>query len=192
MKRYLSLTAAVLGAGILVLSGVSRASDVPQAAAAPAGFEVSQYRLGPGDKVRLIVFGQDNLGGEFSVSAAGILSLPLIGDLPAAGRTLSDVQSDITAKLADGYINDPKVSLEVINFRPFYILGEVNKPGEYPYAAGLTVLNAVAEAGGFTYRANEHRVYIRSDKQTDEAAYDLTPQMTVAPGDTIRIRERHF
>ena len=176
----------------MVLSGVSRASDVPQAAAAPAGFEVSQYRLGPGDKVRLIVLGQDNLGGEFSVSAAGILSLPLIGDLPAAGRTLSDVQSDITAKLADGYINDPKVSLEVINFRPFYILGEVNKPGEYPYEAGLTVLNAVAEAGGFTYRANEHRVYIRSDKQTDEAAYDLTPQMTVAPGDTIRIKERHF
>lgn len=173
-------------------TGPATSAPMDASAAAPPVFQTQQYRLDAGDKVRLIVFNQDNLGGEFAVSDNGILSLPLIGEIAVAGRTIPQVQGDITAALANGYLKDPKVSLEVVNFRPFYILGEVNKPGEYPYEAGLTVLDAVAQAGGFTYRANMHRVFLRGAKETAETSYDLTPQATVAPGDTIRIGERHF
>jgi len=155
----------------------------------PASFD---YHLGSGDKLRIIVFGEDSLSGEFLISGAGKISFPLIGDIDALGKTIPQIQAAIEAKLADGYLKQPKVSAEVLNYRPFYILGEVMKPGEYPYTNGLTVLNAVATASGFTYRADKRKVFIKRAATDEEKPQDLTPTTPVEPGDTIRIGERFF
>ena len=152
----------------------------------------SDYRLGVADKVRIIVFDEPSLSGEFLVNANGSLSMPLIGDVQDAGSTASAVTEAIKKRLADGYLKQPQVSIDVLTFRPFYILGEVNKPGEYPYSSGLTVLNAVATAQGFTYRANKKRVVVKHSGETEESKQKLTPDLQVRPGDTIRIQERFF
>ena len=171
-------------------------APVPAAAAASAVAlspeEALTYRLGPGDKLNIITFDEPQLTGLFFVGANGMVSLPWIGDVPAAGRTESQLRGDIEARLKDGYILNPQVSLQVMVFRPFYILGEVNKPGEYPYVSGLTVMAAVATAQGFTYRANKHSVYIKHPGQNGEVKLPLTPATEVHAGDTVRISERYF
>ncbi len=180
----LAVTAAVLLAGAAHAQGPSAdpASD-------REGYE---YRLGAADKVRITVFGEQDLTGEFLVSGAGRISMPLIGEVPAVGLTVAELQTAIEAKLADGYMKMPRVSAEVLNYRPFYILGEVKKPGEYPYTNKLTVLKAVATAEGFTYRANTRRVFIKRAEAADEAEFPLNQETEVEPGDTIRIAERFF
>jgi protein involved in polysaccharide export with SLBB domain len=110
----------------------------------------------------------------------------------ANGLSTSELAVVIQNALKNGYITNPQVSVEVLNYRPFYILGEVTKPGEYPFANGLTVLNAVATANGFTYRADTHRVFIKRANETAEHEVDLTTTTPVEPGDTIRIKERLF
>jgi polysaccharide export outer membrane protein len=150
------------------------------------------YRLGPRDKVRINVFGEPNLSGEFFVSGNGQISFPLVGDVEAANSTVAEFQARLENALRQGYLKEPHVSAEVLTYRPFYILGEVNKPGEYPYSNGLNVLNAVATAGGFTYRAQKKNVHIRRADETEEKKYDLTSDLLVSPGDTIRITERFF
>lgn len=152
----------------------------------------SAYTLGSSDRLRVTVFGHPDLSGEFEVDGTGAISLPLIGQKAALGLSTSQLETSITQTLAAGYILDPRVSVEVINYRPFYILGEVGRPGEYPYTSGLTVQNAVAAAGGFSYRANKRVVYIKSVDSDREIAYDLTPGTVVRPGDTLRIGERIF
>ena len=152
----------------------------------------SAYTLGSSDKLRVTVFGHPDLSGEFEVDGTGQISLPLIGQKKALGLSTSMLEQSITETLAGGYILDPRVSVEVINYRPFYILGEVGKPGEYPYTNGLTVQNAVAAAGGYSYRANQRVVYIKSIDSDREIAYELTPGTVVKPGDTLRIGERIF
>lgn len=173
---------------IMLLGLVPGAQALAQTAPAATG----DYRLGSGDRLRIIVFGEENLTGEFAVGGSGELAFPLIGSVPAAGRTVAELESAIRAKLSDGYLRDPRVSAEVLTYRPFFILGEVNKPGEYQYRAGLTLLNAVATAGGFTYRANQRKVLVRragADKEQEVTVDAATP---VSPGDTIRVRERFF
>lgn len=150
------------------------------------------YRLGSGDKVNILVFGEAELSGEFNVSSTGQISFPLIGNLDVLNRTINELQNDLVAKLQNGYLREPKVSVSVINYRPFYILGEVNTPGEYAYISDLNVLNAVAKAGGFTYRAKTTKIYIRRANETTEIEYKLDPDTKVYPGDTIRIAERFF
>ena len=159
---------------------------------APPVSAAEGYRLGAGDKVRVTTFGEPSLTGEFEVSATGGVAFPLIGEVKALGLTPSQLESALSASLRDGYLKDPKVSVQVLTYRPFYILGEVQKPGEYPYSAGLTVMNAVATANGFTYRANTRRVRIRHLGDGAESDEPLTVATPVAPGDTIRIRERYF
>jgi polysaccharide export outer membrane protein len=150
------------------------------------------YKLGVADKVRVIVFNEDTLSGEFTVSDSGVLSLPLIGDVKAIGRTPREVIKDIETKLADGYLRQPRVSMDVLTYRPFYILGEVSKPGEYPYSNGLSALNAVARAEGFTYRANKKKIFIKRFGETMEREYKLDSGVTIYPGDTVRVGERYF
>lgn len=149
------------------------------------------YRLGSGDKLRLMVFGEPDLSGEFDVSGSGRVALPLIGQVEAEGLTLSQLEAAIAAKLQDGYLNNPRVSVEVLNYRPFYIFGEVGSPGQYPYTSGMTVLNAVAVAGGYTYRANQDRVYITRGEGA-EVAYPASQAVKVLPGDVVRVSERFF
>ena len=131
------------------------------------------YVLGNGDRLRVTVFGHPDLSGEFDVDGSGAISLPLIGQLDALGLTTPELEARIVVTLDGDYILNPRVSAEVINYRPFYILGEVGSPGEYPYTSGLTVLNAVAAAGGFTYRANKKVVFIKSVDGAEEQSYKL-------------------
>lgn len=154
--------------------------------------QVEVYRLGTGDRLRLNVFGEDNLSGEFVVGGAGTVSLPLIGDITATGKSPTELKTDIEAALADGYLKSPRVNIELLNYRPFFVLGEVSNSGEYPYAEDMTVLNAVATAGGFTYRANKKTVFIKRAGAAAEERFALTATTPVQPGDTIRIGERLF
>ncbi|MBY0422392.1 MAG: polysaccharide export protein [Parvularculaceae bacterium] len=153
----------------------------------------SEYLLGPGDKIRLIVYQEPTLSGEFEVNSAGKLSLPLLGEINARGETVGAIAASVSASLSNGYVRDARVAAEVIVYRPFYILGEVTKPGEYPYGAQeVSVLKAVATAGGFTYRAKRSFVYIkRADKDVEER-FRLTPDLKVQPGDVVRVAERFF
>lgn len=150
------------------------------------------YKLGIGDKVRLTVYNEPALSGDFSVSADGALSLPLIGDISVLNKSTSEAAKLIQTKLGDGYLRDPKVSMEVVTYRPFFILGEVKSPGQYPFSSGLTVMNAIATAEGFTPRAERKSVYIRRLGAVGEEQYRLTPDLRVWPGDTIRLGERYF
>jgi polysaccharide export outer membrane protein len=185
----LALTAATLfGTGVMAQAQVTSASP-PATATANSGYE---YKLGSGDKLRLIIFGEPDLSGEFTISGDGVVSLPLIRDVRAAGLTASQLQANVENAFKEGYLKDPRVSIEVLTFRPFYILGEVVKPGEYPYSNGITVVNAVALASGFSYRANQKKVLIRHAGATTEEEVPLTSATLVAPGDTIRIAERYF
>ena len=197
-------TAALISTVLVCSAGPVGAQDAPaiapaagsqgDATSAPAAISdpKGDYRLGPGDKVRLTVFGEANLTGEYYVSGAGALSIPLIGDIDAKGRTVSELLATIRTRLADGYIRDPKVAAEVLTYRPFYILGEVSKPGEYPYTSDLTVMNAAAKAGGFTYYAQKRFVYIRHAGASKETKVRVNATTPVEPGDTIRVAEAWF
>lgn len=170
----------------------ARQAQPPAAAAPPAIAQDGAYLLGSSDKVRVTVYGEPTLSGEFFVTGSGVVSLPLIGEVKAAGLSLSQFQQAVQSSLSDGYLKDPRVSAEVLTFRPFYILGEVSKPGTYPYTSGLTVMNAVATAGGYTYRADKKQVFVKRNGAAEEQKLTLDPTVTVAPGDTIRIGERFF
>jgi len=150
------------------------------------------YALGVADKVRVIVFDEPSLSGEFIVNANGSLSMPLIGDVRAIGNTASDIAQTIQTKLREGYVLEPRVSIDILTFRPFYILGEVNKPGEYPYSSGLTVDGAVATAQGYTYRAEKKSVYIKRAADARAIKMKLTTDLRIRPGDTIRVGERYL
>jgi polysaccharide export outer membrane protein len=150
------------------------------------------YRLGIGDRVKLTVYNEPNLAGEFWVNPDGYVSLPLVGNVQAGGKTVAEIATDAKTRLSDGYLRDPKVSMEVTVFRPFYILGEVSQPGQYPFSSGLTAMNAVATAKGFTPRANRDVVRIRRQGEAGEVNYRLSPELMIYPGDTIRVGERFF
>lgn len=153
-------------------------------------FDVSTYRLAPNDRVKVTVYNEPTLSGDFAVNADGALAFPLVGNVPARGKSPIELQQAIEVALANGYVREPRVSVEVLTFRPFYIYGEVNGPGQYPYSPGLTVLNAVALAKGFTYRANKGRIFLKRAGEGDEVRVDNDTMLL--PGDTVRIPERFF
>jgi polysaccharide export outer membrane protein len=168
---------------------------MPPAAATgqPAPVQSPDYKLGNGDKVRITVFGQQDLTGEYYVDGSGMLSFPLIGQVRAGGLTAGELEQAIANKLKPNYLKNPDVSAVVLTYRPFYIVGEVKAPGSYPYVAGMTVINAIALAGGFTYRAKESSFYLtRSEKDGSKKRMDATQETTVQPGDVITVRERYF
>jgi protein involved in polysaccharide export with SLBB domain len=167
-----------------------------QSGAAAAGTVAGKdpdYKLGANDRLRITVFGQPTLTGEYTLDGNGVLSFPLIGNVPAAGVTTSQLQQAIAAKLAPDYLVNPNVSAEVITRRPFYVIGEVQKPGNYTYVTSLTAVNAVAMAGGFTRRARKNDFYIRrtaADGQT--VRIEAHSGTMLQPGDTLEVRERLF
>lgn len=154
---------------------------------------IATYRLNAGDRLRVTVFNEPALSNEFAVSGEGQISFPLVGNIPVGGKSVEEAQALLQSSLANGYVRDPKVTLEVVNFRPYYMLGEIGKPGQYPYQTGLTVTQAVAVAGGFSYRANQKRIFVKRADDTVERQIDVSRNTAyVLPGDTIRIGERYF
>lgn len=171
------------------LAGCASSNNLPTLAVSS---DQASYRLGVGDELKITVYGEERLSGTFPVNGQGNVSVPLIGEIPAAGKTMSELNALLTRQLGDGLVNNPSVSIQVTNYRPYYILGEVAKPGEYAFSEGLTVLAAAAKAGGFTYRANQKRIYISHKGENSEKPYRLDGGTPVQPGDTIRVSEKVF
>jgi polysaccharide export outer membrane protein len=150
-------------------------------------------RLQAGDKLKITVFGEDKLTGEYEVDPGGSVSLPLAGTVQAAGLTKPELEQLLAKKFAsEKYLRSPKVTVEIAAFRPFYVLGEVEKPGEYPFKSGLNIVSAIAVAGGNTYRSSQSRVLIQRAGDRDFQEYPMSPKIQVYPGDLIRVPERYF
>lgn len=148
--------------------------------------------LQPGDKIKVTVFGEDRLSGEYDIDSAGFVSLPLAGTIKAAGLSKQEMEQALAKKFNSEYLRNPKVTVDVANFRPFYIMGEVSKPGEYPYKNGLNVMSAIALAGGSTYRAKDSIVQIQHVGEPGFKDYPMSPTIPVLPGDLIRLPQRYF
>ena len=172
-----------LAISVFLNAGLAAAEDVVVA---------DDYRLASGDRVRVSIYGHDDLSGEFEVDGTGQLSLPLIMNVTAGGLTRKELETDITTKLQPDFLKNPRVSVEILNYRPFYIVGEVNKPGSYGYVSGMKVINAVALAGGFTFRAQKGDIKITREKSGTKAELEGSVETVVLPGDVIEIGERFF
>jgi protein involved in polysaccharide export with SLBB domain len=154
--------------------------------------ENTAYRLGPGDRVKVTVYGHEDLSGEFDVDSLGNISLPLIQDVAGSGLTVEEIEAAITDKLQPDYLKHPKVSVDVLTYRPFYIIGEVKTPGSYPYVSGMTIINAVALAGGYTYRARSKAILITRPEGEEQKEIKAQSDTPVMPGDVIEVPERFF
>jgi polysaccharide export outer membrane protein len=150
------------------------------------------YTLATGDRLRVIVFGQDSLSNSFAVDSSGHIAMPLIGLVPATGRTPAQMARQIEEKLRSGYVREPRVSVEIEAYRPFFVLGEVTTSGQYPYVNGMTVETAVAIAGGFTPRAKKNGAELTRTDGVRTVTADVPMNQPVRPGDTIVIQERFF
>jgi polysaccharide export outer membrane protein len=181
----LGLTLGLTACGSGPISGSAEALQQSRAVA-------QSYQLNAGDKVQIAIFNEDNLSGSYVVAPDGQVTLPLAGAIKAAGLTLAEFQQAVVTRLKDGIVQEPNVTVSAVELRPYYILGEVKKPGKYSYTPDLTVLSAVATAEGFTYRANMNAIYVRRANDPSEREYPLTATMAVMPGDTIRITQRYF
>jgi protein involved in polysaccharide export with SLBB domain len=176
---------------VLAVSLVLAACAATPTASLPTINQV-EYRIGGGDTLRLTVFREEALSGEFQVNEAGMINLPLVGDIQASGKTIPEFRADLTELLGREFVRDPNVTVAVANYRPVYILGEVTNPGQYDYAENMTVFALVARAGGFTYRADQSQVMIRHENEAEERAYSLSSGGAILPGDTVRFTARYF
>ena len=162
-------------------------------AAAPAPVvHDAAYRLDAGDKLRVVVYGQEGLTNTYAIDAGGSITMPLIGSVPARGRTPATLASEISAKLRNGYIREPSVAVEIESYRPFFILGEVQAPGQYPYVPNMSVESAVAIAGGFTPRALRDRVTLTHTGNSGSMRMVVPLGTAISPGDTVLVGERWF
>lgn len=168
---------------------LSKTGSASSGVAAPPPAHV---RLERGDRLKVSVFNEPQLSGEFVVEGAGTIAFPLVGQVEVAGATARDVEQRLRQKLDKRFLVNPKVSVEIVSQRPFYILGEVGKAGEYPYRPGLNIVSAIALAGGFGPRAATSHVMIRRSDDAQAKEYPVTPTIAVQPGDLITVPERYF
>jgi polysaccharide export outer membrane protein len=154
--------------------------------------EGAAYTLDSGDKLRIVVFGQDTLSNTFTVDVSGAVTMPLLGAVNARGMTTAQLSGAIAGRLKASFIRDPSVAVEVDVYRPFFVLGEVTYPGQYPYVPNMTVENAIAIAGGFTPRAVKDKVTVTRKIGSAPGRYALSPRSAVLPGDSITVGERWF
>ncbi|MFC1659430.1 polysaccharide biosynthesis/export family protein [Pseudomonadota bacterium] len=152
----------------------------------------NDYKLNIGDKIKITIFEEDNLSGDCEIDSQGNINMPLIGTVSAKNKTTNQLESIIKKKYKNGYLVNPIVNIDIINVQPFFIIGEVNKPGSYPYKNGITVLNAIATAGGYTYRANKNKIYIERKENDKKIKIRVKDNNEVLPGDVIIIKERFF
>jgi polysaccharide biosynthesis/export protein len=161
------------------------------AAPMPVAYD-SAYRLDAGDKLRVVVYGQEGLTNTYAIDAGGSITLPLIGAVAARGRTPAGLAAEISAKLRNGYIREPSVAVEIDSYRPFFILGEVAAPGQYPYVPNMSVESAVAIAGGFSPRARRDRVTLTHVDGSGASRIMVPLGTPLGPGDTVLVGERWF
>jgi polysaccharide export outer membrane protein len=185
VKRSTYIAAALM----LLMVGCTPGADLPPV----PDYTMQGYRLGSGDQLRIITFGEDQLTGEFRVDDQGAIALPLIGTVPAAGQTTQELNNRIAQMLRkNDLMRDPRLSIEVIAYRPVFVLGEVARPGQYPFQPGMTMLTVVAVAGGFTYRGVED--YAGVVRLTDKKPIEgkIYPSSFIAPNDVIQVFQRRF
>jgi polysaccharide export outer membrane protein len=166
-------------------------APVAYAEPAPVQYDAS-YHLDAGDKLRVVVYGQEGLTNSYAIDAGGSITVPLIGSVPARGRTPAGLAAEISSRLRGGFIRDPSVAVEIEAYRPFFILGEVAAPGQYPYVPNMTVESAVAIAGGFSPRARRDHVTVTHTDASGTGRYVVPPGTPVSPGDTVLVGERWF
>jgi protein involved in polysaccharide export with SLBB domain len=154
----------------------------------PTALDDASYRLRPGDKLSLVVFGVKDLSGEIQIAAEGTIALPLVDNVKAAGLTVAELTDAVREKLMAGYLRDPKVTIQIVNYRPCYILGEVRTPGGYPFVPGMTVTNAVALAGGYTPRAYKDLYRVTRGG----ASFRADDTTKLLPDDVVSVSERYF
>lgn len=188
VKRQTALLSSIFLAAAFA-AGCSSYRPVP-----PAFHKVldEPYRLGAGDRVRVTVFEQDGLTNTYSVDQSGYISFPLVGAVPARGHTTQQLEAAIAAKLRQGYLREPDVSVEIDRYRPIFVMGEVGAAGQYSYVPGLTVQKAVAIAGGFSPRANQESVDVTRDINGKVMTGRVRTSDPLMPGDTVYVRERLF
>lgn len=191
-----AMAAVAVGAATGATARAQVSDATPRGGPMPPGAAIdrtSDYKLGAGDRMRIIVYGQEKLTGEYVLDGSGVLAFPLIGQVQANGMTSAQLERAIVSRLHPDFLRNPSVSVEVMTRRPFYIIGEVKNPGSYPYVSGMLVINAIALAGGFTYRARESSFYIkRNNESGQQARVSATQETPVQPGDVIMVRERYF
>lgn len=162
---------------------------------APPAFHEALYQpylLDAGDRLRITVFDQDNLTNTYSVDQAGYISFPLVGSVPARGKTAKQVEALVAQQLRGGYLRDPDVTVEIDRYRPIFVMGEVGGPGQYDYVPGMTVQKAIAAAGGFTARANQTNVDVTREINGQVMTGRVLTSDPLLPGDTVYVRERFF
>lgn len=185
---------AMLATTVAACSGEQLAQPLQYSGADAASFRAGtdDYRLAAGDKLRITVYGQPELTREYQIDGAGRLAFPLAGTMQARGMTPATLEAALVKKLDPDYVRDASVSVEVLSFRPFYIVGEVKTPGSYQYVPGMTVLNAVAMGGGYTYRARESNFLVRRPSGDGITQLVATADTPLLPGDIVTVRERYF
>lgn len=197
MRSYAAEVRKFLCLGMLACGVLAGCALAPRFPAEKAPMQIASlsegYLLEPGNRVRIIVFGENNLSGDFALDSAGNLALPLVGIVAASGTTSKILGQRIEQLLKkDNYLQDPKVSVEIQTFRPFYVLGEVRQPGEFPYVNGMTVLSAVAKAGGYDYRAWEGEVVLVRTAEGEQKEYTASERTPIQPGDVVRVMQRRL
>ena len=188
-----------IGALRAAFAAAPRAASAPVVVAAPVAYVEpapvrydAAYYLDAGDRLRVVVYGQEGLTNTYAIDAGGSITMPLIGSVPARGRTTAGLAAEISAKLRRGFIREPSVAVEIEAYRPFFILGEVAAPGQYPYVPNMTVESAVAIAGGFSPRALRDRVTVTHTDASGPARFVVPPGSPISPGDTVLVSERWF
>lgn len=166
-----------------------------EAAAKPLpelGVSDATYKLDAGDKIKIDIFNQPDLSGEFQLDSEGQLSLPLIGRVEAKGLTAAELEKVLVGRFKPDYLVNPRIFIQVGIYKPYYLVGEVSGTGAFPYVAGMTYLTAIANAGGYSYRAKQDVVYVIRADDPEQKELKLSVEEKVQPGDIIRIAERLF
>lgn len=190
----MKISSALVVACALLASGQAFAQNavhqnvsVSPPAQSMSGQTDSAYKLGPGDEIRMTVVNEPDLTVSQKLGAHGEIAVPLIGDFSADGLSPAELAQSLEARFRDGYLRNPQVSISIVTYRPFYIVGEVNNPGAFPFTPDLTLSTAIATAGGFSRRASRGEVYVRRRGELEEHAYPLSASLALGPGDTVRV-----
>jgi polysaccharide biosynthesis/export protein len=177
----------------VTLAGCSAAAVTPEPSYLGASRgSFGPYVLGPGDRLRIKSYGDEDVSGEYEIGSSGNISIPLVGEIRAAGTTTTRLEETIASRMKGSIATNPKINVEIAAYAPFFVLGEVKKAGEYSFHPGLTVADAIAMAGGLTYRANENGVVVRHAGSSIDQVIAADEPIRVSPGDNIRVTERIF